>query len=198
MFTRTESFREFIRLYPVVTLIVAIQLITFLLSTDFISNGWLIMKLAGVNLFIWEGEYWRLFTPLFLHANFSHVLFNSFSLILFGPALEIMIGKTKFIFVFIIAGITANVATLFLEPLTYTHVGSSGAIFGIFGFYISIILFRKGWMTKSNSQLILSLAVISLVMTFIQPNVNIVAHLFGFLAGFIIGLLSFSGKKKTV
>ncbi|SFB24302.1 MULTISPECIES: rhomboid family intramembrane serine protease [unclassified Bacillus (in: firmicutes)] len=197
MFTRTESFREFIRLYPIVTLIVAIQIIAFLFSTDLLSNEWLLVKFAGVNLFIWEGEYWRLLTPLFLHANFSHLLFNCFSLILFGPALETMIGKTKFLLVFIIAGITANVATLFLEPLTYTHVGSSGAIFGIFGFYISIILFRKGWMTKPNSQLILSLAVISLVMTFIQPNVNIVAHLFGFLAGFIIGLLSFSGKKTT-
>jgi rhomboid protease GluP len=189
MFTRSESFREFIRFYPVVSIIIAIQIIFYLLTIPLFPNR-VMESFMGVNLFILEGEIWRLLTPLFLHGGFTHLLFNSFSIILFGPALEKMIGRGKFLLLYFVSGITANVATLLLQPPTYSHVGSSGAIFGLFGFYIAIILFRKSWMSQSNSQIIITLSVISLIMTFFQPNVNITAHLFGFLAGLLIGTLS--------
>src|SRR5438445_476940 len=86
-----------------------------------------------------------------------------------------------YLVVYLVTGISANVATLFLEPLTYTHVGASGAIFGLFGFYISIIAFRKYVFSKENSQLLITITVISIIMTFLQPNINIIGHLFGFL-----------------
>lgn len=197
MFTRTESFREFIRFYPVVSIIIAIHLLLYLFTVvQVFPNFWFKATFSGVNLYIKEGEYWRLVTPIFMHSGFAHVLFNSFSLVLFGPALERMLGKGKFIFVYLASGIIANVATLFLEPLTYIHVGSSGAIFGLFGFYISIIIFRKHLLSQQNSQLILIICALSLAMTFLQPNINITAHLFGFLGGFLIGAIPYYNKKE--
>ncbi|WP_338379251.1 rhomboid family intramembrane serine protease, partial [Enterococcus faecium] len=110
-----------------------------------------------------EGEVWRIVTPIFIHSGFAHVLFNRFSLVLFGPALERMLGKTKFLVVYLVTGIAANIATLFLESPTYTHVGSSGAIFGLFGFYLAIIMFRRELLSRENSQMILTIAIIGVI-----------------------------------
>lgn len=196
MFTRTESFREFIRFYPMVSIIVAIHLLLYLLTIlPMFPNYWFFEHFSGVNLYIMEGEFWRLITPTFMHSGFSHMLFNSFSLVLFGPALERMAGSGRFLFIYLLSGLIANAATLIFEPLTYTHVGSSGAIFGLFGYYIAIIMFRKHLLSRQNSQIILTLSVVSLIMTFIQPNINIIAHLFGLLGGFLLGAIPYYNKK---
>jgi rhomboid protease GluP len=188
MFVRTESFREFIRYYPLITLILFIHLLVYLATTlPLLPSRGIFSLLAGVNLYIMEGEFWRLFTPIFVHSGFAHLLFNSFSLVLFGPALERILGKAKFLLVYLLTGIAANVATLLLEPPTYTHVGSSGAIFGLFGFYIAISMFRKDLLSKENSQMIITIAVIGVIMTFMQANINITAHIFGLIAGFFTG-----------
>lgn len=188
MFTRTESLSQFIRFYPIVSIIIAIHLALFLAATlPIFPNYWLIDTFGGGNLYIAKGEYWRLLTPIFLHSGFTHVLFNSFSLVLFGPGLERMLGPGKFIFVYLISGIAANFATYLLEPLTYTHVGSSGAIFGLFGYYAAIVLLQRRAMARQDSQTIMTIAVISVIMTFLQPNINITAHLFGLLSGFLLG-----------
>jgi rhomboid protease GluP len=192
MFTRTESLRDFIRLYPVISIIIAIHIILYLLTAlPILPARFIFELLSGVNLYIVNGDYWRLVTPIFMHAGFAHMLFNSFSLVLFAPALEQLLGKTKFILLYLVTGIAANIATLVLEPLTYTHVGSSGAIFGLFGFYISIIMFRKAMMSRENSQTIMTIAIIAVIMTFVQSNINITAHIFGMLSGFLIGAAAY-------
>ena len=97
MFTRTESFKEFIRFYPIVSTIIAIHFAIYLLTVlPFFPNYWFFSTFSGVNLYIMEGEVWRLVTPIFMHSGFAHVLFNSFSLVLFGPALEQILGRGKF------------------------------------------------------------------------------------------------------
>ncbi|OLS34238.1 rhomboid family intramembrane serine protease [Bacillus sp. MRMR6] len=192
MFTRTENFREFIRYYPIISSIIAIHLVLYLFTVlPFFPNYWIFANFSGVNLYIMEGEVWRLLTPIFLHSDFTHVLFNSFSLILFGPALERLLGSGKFLFIYLASGLIANIATLIIEPLTYTHVGSSGSIFGLFGFYISILAFRRNTLSQQNSQIILIICALSLIMTFIQPNINITAHIFGLVGGFILGAIPY-------
>ncbi|MCM3666773.1 rhomboid family intramembrane serine protease [Mesobacillus subterraneus] len=196
MFTRTESLRDFIRFYPIVSVIISIHILLYLATAvPVFPSRYLFEQLSGVNLYIVNGEYWRIVTPIFMHGGFAHMLFNSFSLVLFGPALEQLLGRTKFILIYLATGIAANIATLILEPLTYTHVGSSGAIFGLFGFYISIIVFRKAMLSRENSQTIMTIAIIGVIMTFVQSNINITAHIFGLLAGFLIGAASF--KKNS-
>src|SRR5699024_75248 len=76
------------------------------------------------------------------------------------------------------------------------HLGASGAIYGLFGVYIYIILFRKDLISKSDSQIIITILVLGLVMTFLRSNINISAHLFGFLGWFIIAPLVLSKARN--
>ncbi|MDZ5474585.1 rhomboid family intramembrane serine protease [Bacillus sp. 31A1R] len=199
MFTRTESFKEFLRFYPVVSIIVFIHIVLYLFTIlPVFPSGWLFENFAGVNLYIVEGELWRLITPIFLHSGFPHMLFNSFSLVLFGPGLERLLGKRKFITLYLATGILANIATLILKPLTYSHVGSSGAIFGLFGIYLAMRMFRKDMLSRENSQVIITIAVIGLIMTFIQPNINVTAHLFGLISGFLLGGFSLGRGRAMI
>ncbi|GIN63508.1 putative rhomboid protease YdcA [Robertmurraya siralis] len=200
MFVRTESFKEFIRYYPVVSVIIFLHIMIYMLTSipAIFPSASIFESLMGVNLYIVQGEYWRLVTPIFVHSGIAHMLFNSFSLVLFGPGLERILGKSRFILLYLATGVLANVATLILKPLTYTHVGSSGSIFGLFGIYLAIVFLRKELMSRQNSQVILTIAVIGVIMTFLQPNINITAHIFGLITGFILGAIQIGrGRALT-
>lgn len=188
MFTRTERLNEFVRYYPIISVIIGLHLILFVIAeVPFFPGSIVFEKLAGVNLYIAGGEIWRLVTPMFLHSGFAHLLFNSFSLIIFGPGLERMLGSKGFALVYLATGILANLATFFFKPLTYIHVGSSGAIFGLFGVYVAMILFRKEMLSRENRQIIILMVAIGMFMTFFSANVNMTAHLFGLISGILIG-----------
>ena len=197
MFTRTESFQSFLKLYPIISVIVGIHILLWAIMYVPLPGGRLILEqMVGFNFLIAEGQYWRLLTPIFVHAGFSHMLFNSFSLVLFGPALERMLGKTKFIITYLGTGIIANFATYKIEPLEYSHVGASGAIFGLFGIYLYLVMMRKDLIDQANSQIIITILVIGLIMTFINSNINVVAHLFGLIGGLLVGPIIFKNHRK--
>ncbi|WP_182201803.1 rhomboid family intramembrane serine protease [Paraliobacillus salinarum] len=200
MFFRTESFRDFIRFYPIVTGIIAIQLVIWLLTSFSNTLAELIIFEwgGGWNLAIASGQYWRLFTSIFIHSpdSFSHVLFNSFSLVLFGPAIEQMVGKWKFLFIYLFTGIAGNVFTFLIEPNSmYLHYGASGAVYGLIGLYIYMTFFRKDLIDPSSSQIIVIISIIGLLMTFVRPGINIYAHLFGFIAGIALGPIMLTKAK---
>lgn len=191
MFIRTEqSVGDFMRFYPVVSILVIVNFLLWLVIYVLpFEIGYTIYSLGlGHNLSVYHGEYWRIVTPIFLHGGFGHLLFNSFALVLFGPALEQMLGKVKFIFAYMVAGIIGNIGTYIIDPVSNTtHLGASGAIYGLFGIYLFMVVFRKDLIDRGNAQIVKVILVIGLVMTFIQPNINIAAHLFGFIGGFALG-----------
>ena len=191
MFVRNErSIKEFIKFYPVVSTIVIINIVIWALAhllhlrigASIYSWG------IGSNINVLLGEYWRLVTPIFLHADFSHVAFNSFAIVIFAPALEQMMGKIKFILFYFLTGVIGNIGTFIINPHDSTlHLGASGAIYGLFGIYIFMVYFRKSLIDSGSAQIVTIVFIVGLVFSFIQPNINIAAHLFGFIGGLALG-----------
>src|SRR5699024_3841746 len=104
MFIRTErSLKEFIQYYPIVAGLVMIHLALWIIIDllHFSLGDQLFQWGARHNISIHNGEYWRLLASMFLHAGLMHTLFHSFALVLFGPAVEQMVGKFKFIIAYI-------------------------------------------------------------------------------------------------
>ena len=123
-----------------------------------------------------------------------HLLFNMFSLFIFGPELEKLAGKARFLTIYLLSGIFGNIATFFLQDPDYASVGASGAIFGILGAFGALVYYTKHIMPQLR-QIIVPMIVISIIMTFLQPNINTTAHIVGMIVGFLIGLSYFHPKR---
>ena len=194
MFIRRENFKQYITLYPVVSSIIAINFIVYLLTLIPGFGRELLYAGASVNGLIAEGEWWRIITSMFLHMGFTHVLFNMFSLFLFGPELEKIAGKIRFLTIYFLAGIFGIAATYVTQEPGYASVGASGALYGIFGAFAALVYYTRHLFPQLK-QIILPLIVISVIMTFLTPNINIAAHLGGLIAGFILGIVYFNPKN---
>ena len=193
MFIRTENFKQFRTYYPVVFALIIINIAVYALSILPIIGDLIFEYGVSINLLITNGEIWRVLTATFLHAGLLHILFNMFSLFLFGPELEKIAGKVRFLLIYLLAGIGGNVATLITQENFYATVGASGSIFGIFGAYLAILA-RHHRYTSQLKQVILPIIVISVILTFFQSNVNAAGHIGGLIVGFLLGLIFFTPK----
>src|SRR5699024_410685 len=139
----------------------------------------------GHNPSVTAGDYHRLITPIFLLSNLPHVAFNSFPTILFATALTLIIGKFKFILFYLATGFIGTVVTYLIHPSSkIPHLGALGAIYGFFGIFIFMVYLRKRLIDPGSAQMITVILVIGLALSFIQTNINIAAHIFGFIGGF--------------
>ncbi|WP_409296557.1 rhomboid family intramembrane serine protease [Peribacillus sp. SCS-26] len=197
MFARNEDPAQFYKIYPAAAFLVIINVSVYLLISLPIFPASVIFKsMYGVNLYIVEGDYWRLISPVFLHGTFSHLVFNSISLIILAPFIERTLGSWRFLVIYLVSGAGGNAATYFAEPPTFTHTGASGAVFGLLGFYLAVICFKKDWLSSQNSRMLLTLSVIGITMTFLQPQINIWGHIGGLLSGFGLSSLLLLNKKS--
>lgn len=193
MFSRTENFKQYIKLYPVVSSLLALNIVIHMLTLVPVFGPKLYVFGYHFNLLISEGEYWRLLTPIFLHISFGHLLFNMFSLYIFGPELEQLAGKARFLTIYMLAGLVGNVSTYLIHDWDYRSVGASGAIYGIFGAFAALVYYTRNFMPQLK-QIIIPIIVIGVVMTFLQPQINITAHIAGLVTGFILGMVYFHPK----
>lgn len=194
MFIRTESFSQYIRQYPIVTFFIVINIGVFIVTLLPIIGGKLFMWGIGNNFMISSGEYWRLVSPMFLHNGIIHLLMNMFSLFIFGPELEKVAGKARFITIYMLSGIFGNIASFFFMDWNYQHAGASGAIFGIFGAFGALVYYTKHVMPQLK-QIVVPIIIISVVMTFVGNNINVTSHITGLVVGFLIGLSYFHPKR---
>jgi membrane associated rhomboid family serine protease len=135
-----------------------------------------------------QGQYYRLLTSAFLHeqgfAGFGplHIIFNMWALILVGPALERLLGRLRFLVVYVLSALGGSVLFYLLAPVNEFGLGASGAIFGLFGAYF--VVARR---LRVDSRSIIFLIVLNLGISFAVPGIAWQAHVGGLLTG---GLLT--------
>lgn len=174
---------------PVTYILVAINVIVWL-SLVLVFNHFSQINLVDygglVHFNVVHGEWYRLVTSMFLHASFTHLMMNMFSLIIFGKLIEGALGSLKMVIIYAFSGIFAGLLSLSIDTQSIS-IGASGAIFGLIGAFIVFLFTRKNTNKQFVFQTLIGIAIISLMAVFID-NVNHFAHLGGFIGG---GLLMY-------
>jgi membrane associated rhomboid family serine protease len=126
-----------------------------------------------------DGAWWQLITSVFTHVEIWHVAMNMFALFIFGPALEGIIGRARFLAVYLVSGLASSVLVLFLSSQYGSTVGASGALFGLLG--ALLVMARKA---RLNSQWLMQNLAIGVVITVVGWRmISWQGHLGGFLGG---------------
>lgn len=136
-----------------------------------------------------DGDYWRLFTAMFLHVGFMHLAFNAFGLFIFGRLVESVFGPFRFALLYLLSGLFGSL-TSFLINSDVIAAGASGAVFGIIGVMAAYFASQRnvmGKMAQQNLYGLLGLAAINVVFGLLSPGIDNWAHLGGFAAGFGLG-----------
>ena len=138
-----------------------------------------------------NGDYWRLFSAIFLHVGAGHLAVNCLSLLIMGGLLEKMVGHSRFSFIYIGSGISGSSFSYLMIPFLGVGAGASGAIFGCVGALAGYFIVNRksmGEMGKQNLNAVLILAGINFAFGYIVPGIDNWAHLGGFIAGVILGI----------
>ena len=141
-----------------------------------------------------QGQYWRLFTALFLHAGFVHLLFNLFALYVLGPPLERSIGALRFAICYLISGLVSSAGVVVLTVIGIVQVaqlvGASGCIMGIVGAWAGFLLrHRHAPHAKQRLGNVLMIVAIQTAFDLSTPQVSMAAHLCGLFSGAVLGFV---------
>ena len=136
---------------------------------------------------------WRMVTSIFLHSPNSvlHILFNMLTLFLFGPMMEQMLGRGRFLALFLVTGFGGSVAVLLLAP-GIVVVGASGAIFGLLG---ALVVIQRG-LGGNPAQLLVVIGLNLAIGFFPGAGIAWQAHLGGVIIGALVGLVYVRTRRR--
>lgn len=159
------------------------------------------MMVLQIGEFVQKPEWWRLVTSVFLHFGWDHLFNNMLVLLYLGALAERCIGKWRFLGVYLISGIGANAASVWWYvhqgDLLVATAGASGAIFGIAGLLICIVLLSKGHFEEITLRQLIFMMFFTLYHGFAESGVNNCAHIVGAIIGFVCGIIIFCQMKKN-
>ena len=141
-----------------------------------------------------EGEYYRLLTSAFMHANILHIVLNMYALYLFGPPLEHVLGRARFTALYLVAALGGSAASYAFNPPNTPSLGASGAVFGLFGAFF-VINRRLG---RENTALLVLIA-INLAFGFVVPHIDWHGHLGGLAAGALTAVaIAYAPRRSRI
>jgi rhomboid protease GluP len=184
--------------------LIAINILGYILSA-FLSQSLIDMDIEVLvdmgalfgPMTVLDGEWWRLFTAMFLHGSMTHLLMNMFSLYLIGRGVEQYFNTTSYLSIYLFSGLLGGLASLYMHPAS-VGVGASGAIFGIFGAMGGFFIAHRDKIEAHTKAFMKEFAIIigiNLVIGFSIPSVDVSAHVGGLVIGFIGGYVISKNPK---
>ena len=182
----------------IVTIILAVLNIGVYLLVNVYLNSktgryWLDNLAQQRDLIIRFGQYYRIFSAMWVHADLTHLLSNMLFLVIFGLLVENRYSIFQYLIIYFVSGLLGNLVSLISLPPTVLSLGASGCIFGLMGaYYISFISYDK--------KFILYAIISSMIMVgfSIGTNVNSWAHLFGAIGGLLLGWIFTQYNKRKL
>ena len=190
--------RSELRSTPAVLILILVNVLVFLfeLSVGDWNDPGVLHRIGALepDAVIMQGEYWRLFTALFLHAGFLHLGFNLFALYVLGPPLERTIGTLRFAACYLFSGLASGAGVVALNKVGLVQVdqliGASGCVMGVVGAWAGFLLrHHHAPFAKQRLANIGLIVVIQIAFDLSTPQVSMAAHMCGLVAGFFLGLM---------
>lgn len=177
---------------PIVTyIIMAICIILFILMelSGGSTNSQTLLKYgANLDVLVKNGEYYRLFTCIFLHIEIMHLLCNMYSLYIIGREVENLFGKIKYIIIFILSGIFGSIMSLAFTHNTIS-AGASGAIFGLLGALLYFGMHYRTYLGEAIKRSIIPIIVVNLIIGFFAEGIDLAAHIGGLVGGVLVAMM---------
>lgn len=171
--------------YTLIGLNVLIFIVQMILKYFVLGESQMLLWMgAKENTLITLGQYWRLFTAMFLHSSITHILFNAFALYIWGRQLEVLLGRMRYLIVYITAGLFGSLMSYLCSP--NAAVGASGAIFGLFGALLYFRLRHKQLFDKVFGMQVLVVIGVNLVIGFLGNGIDNFGHIGGLIGGFLM------------
>ncbi len=172
---------------PATMVIIALSIFFYLITSFGRFGDETFFALAQSNEAVAAGQWWRIYSAALLHGSLTHILFNMWALWVVGPQVERGVGTLPFISVYLAAAGVGGAAAFYFGGPTDVAVGASGAIFGLFGVWLSWAVHRRN---TAYGRAVLNqlgfLLLINAAIPFIFPGISWQAHLGGLIAGFLI------------
>lgn len=147
------------------------------------------------------GEYYRLFTSIFMHFGISHIANNMLVLFVLGDNMERALGSIRYLLFYLLCGAGANVVSMYLgmnDPVQAVGAGASGAIFGVIGGLLYAVAVNKGRLEDLSTRQLVTVVVFSLYFGFTSTGVDNVAHVAGLVIGIILAVVLYRKPKKDL
>ena len=146
-------------------------------------------------------QYYRLLTSVFTHFGFAHLFGNMVILTALGARVENIVGRVNYVVLYLIAGLVASGASYIncYNNMTYDYAaGASGAIFGLLGILCVIAIFNKGRVKDLSLMNMIILFAMTVADGFLSEGIDNVAHISGFIAGVLAGVILMLTNQKVV
>ncbi|MHC2990364.1 peptidase S54 [Pontibacter sp. HJ8] len=192
--------------YVVTPVLINLNILIFIVVTlsgvHVLSPAWQDMIAVGANFgpYTLTGEWWRLFSSMFLHIGVLHLLVNMYALVSIGGVLESLVGKKQFALAYVLCGLAGSLGSLWWDQMRIS-AGASGAIFGMFGMFMTVVLLERKMSWQEKKGMVLNmLGVIAFNLVFgLQSGIDNAAHTGGLVMGIVFGavLLLRSGRYIT-